>query len=101
MVGDPIGSTRTSIIRRSRRSLRRHIMASARDGMSMDTEKIVEYNPRLSNVTPITRVAYVKFMAKKIQNESRDDDGQSDRGSIKSNSSSTSKDLVSKKMNFI
>lgn len=92
VVGDPIGSTRTSMIRRSRRSLRKHIIASAHEGMSMDTNKLVEFNPKLSGVTPTTRVAYVKFMAKKIKNENRDDDGHSDRESIKSNTSATSRD---------
>lgn len=35
---DPIGSKRTSI---NRRSLRRHILATANQGLSMDTDKLV------------------------------------------------------------
>lgn len=38
---DPIGSKRTSINRKDRRSLRRHILATANQGLSMDTDKLV------------------------------------------------------------
>lgn len=38
---DPIGSTRASIIRKDRRSLRRHILETANQGLQMDTEKLV------------------------------------------------------------
>lgn len=38
---DPIGSTRNSITRRDRRSLRRQILEEANAGLRMDTDKIV------------------------------------------------------------
>lgn len=38
---DPIGSTRNSLTRRDRRSLRRRILEVADDGLKMDTEKLV------------------------------------------------------------
>lgn len=36
---------------------------------SMDPEKLVEYNPKLSTVTPAARVAYAKFKIAKIKQE--------------------------------
>lgn len=38
---DPIGSTRNSITRRDRKSLRRRILEEADHGLKMDTDKIV------------------------------------------------------------
>lgn len=38
---DPIGSTRASIIRKDRRSLRRHILETANQGLQMDTDVLV------------------------------------------------------------
>lgn len=38
---DPIGSTRASVIRKDRRSLRRHILETANQGLQMDTEMLV------------------------------------------------------------
>lgn len=110
VVRDPIGSTRNSLTRRDRRSLRRHILEVANDGLKMDTQKIVgeltyaqykvvfflfflsisnilgikshcslafsfylEYNPKLSEATQTTRVAYVKFMAHAMRRESNAD----------------------------
>lgn len=69
VVRDPIGSTQASIHRVHRRSLRRHIMDSANKGLEMNTEKLLEYNPLLSEVSAGTRVAYVKFMSKKMKKE--------------------------------
>lgn len=78
--------------RRKRQSLRRQIIACANEGLSMDTQGLVgkyiiffelvkafdeqyftlfysEFNPNLENVQHGARVAYVKFMAKKIKRE--------------------------------
>lgn len=41
IVKDPIGSTRNSLTRRDRRSLRRRILEEADHGLTMDTERIV------------------------------------------------------------
>lgn len=35
---------------------------------------LAEYNPKLSEATPTTRVAYVKFMAKAMRKEQTDDE---------------------------
>jgi len=35
----------------------------------LDPERLVEYNPKLSEVTPATRVAYAKFKMPKIKLE--------------------------------
>lgn len=66
VIRNPIGSTQASIHRKNRRSLRRHIMDAAHQGMDMNTDKLLEYNPKLSEVSQSTRVAYVKFMSKKF-----------------------------------
>lgn len=41
VANDPIGSKRTSLIRKDRHSLRRHILATANEGLSMDTDKLI------------------------------------------------------------
>jgi transient receptor potential cation channel subfamily C len=62
MVKDPIGSSSEADLQRSRQSVRQHIVANNRTALlSMDAEKLVEYNPKLSAFTPATRVAYAKF----------------------------------------
>ncbi|XP_059621283.1 transient receptor potential protein [Phlebotomus argentipes] len=66
---DPIGSVQKSSVRRNTNSIRRHIADNVKKGISVDTEKIIEFNPKLSEVTPKTRVAYVKFMANTIQKD--------------------------------
>ncbi|XP_054291053.1 transient receptor potential protein-like [Macrosteles quadrilineatus] len=63
---DPIGSTAEFHQRLSRQSLRRHIIENKAD---MDPERLVEYNPMLSTVSPATRVAYAKFKMPKIKQE--------------------------------
>lgn len=98
LVKDPIGSTRNSLTRRDRRSLRRRILEEVDHGLKMDTDRIVgvygtivrikfrivcflnsvfhllswllEFNPKLSEATKTTRIAYVKFMAPTIRRES-------------------------------
>ncbi|XP_030371662.1 transient receptor potential protein [Scaptodrosophila lebanonensis] len=63
---DPIGSKRSSMQRHSQRSLRRKIIEQANEGLQMDQTKLIEFNPNLGEVTRATRVAYVKFMRKKM-----------------------------------
>lgn len=59
---NPIGSRAQSNQRWSQQSLRRSIIESERENLlSMDPERIAEYNPRLKEYTPATRVAYAKF----------------------------------------
>ncbi|XP_054730943.1 transient receptor potential protein isoform X2 [Anastrepha obliqua] len=66
MTADPIGSKRSSIQRHSQRSLRRKIIDQANEGLRMNQNQLIEYNPNLGDVTRATRVAYVKFMKKKM-----------------------------------
>uniref|UniRef100_A0A1A9WYZ7 Transient receptor ion channel domain-containing protein n=1 Tax=Glossina brevipalpis TaxID=37001 RepID=A0A1A9WYZ7_9MUSC len=66
---DPIGSKRSSMQRRSQRSLRRKIIEEANEGLRMNQNQLIEYNPNLGEVTRATRVAYVKFMKKKMAAE--------------------------------
>uniref|UniRef100_A0A8D8UUQ2 Transient receptor potential protein n=1 Tax=Cacopsylla melanoneura TaxID=428564 RepID=A0A8D8UUQ2_9HEMI len=65
---DPIGSSSEAHIRRSRQSLRRHIIENQGSALtSMDPEKLIEYNPKLSEMPPSARVAYAKFKMPKIK----------------------------------
>uniref|UniRef100_A0A182PV03 Transient receptor ion channel domain-containing protein n=1 Tax=Anopheles epiroticus TaxID=199890 RepID=A0A182PV03_9DIPT len=69
---DPIGNSSEAIMRRSRQSLRKQILDNSTKGLEMDTDHLVEYNPKLSEVTPVTRVAYVKFMTTKMKKDAAD-----------------------------
>lgn len=60
---DPIGSRSEALVRQTRRSLRRQqMLAPNSDLASFDPERLVEYNPNLSVVSPTTRIAYAKFI---------------------------------------
>lgn len=65
---DPIGSTRNSITRRDRRSLRRRILEEADSGLKMDTDKIVGTNIFNSNVLKQKMNALTLFLQNTIQN---------------------------------
>ncbi|XP_058063858.1 transient receptor potential protein isoform X2 [Anopheles bellator] len=69
---DPIGNSTEAIMRRSRQSLRKQILDNSEMGLDMDTDHLVAYNPKLSEVTPVTRVAYVKFMTTKLKKDVAD-----------------------------
>jgi len=67
---DPIGSTAEGAERRHRQSVRRYILDHQKDSLlSMDTERLVEYNPLLAEIAPAARVAYAKFKIPKIKQE--------------------------------
>ena len=67
---NPIGSTSEALQRqRSRQSLRRQIMDASNDGMTMNTETLLEFNPKLADVSHSTRIAYAKFMTTKLKKE--------------------------------
>ncbi|TMW53463.1 hypothetical protein DOY81_001461 [Sarcophaga bullata] len=66
---NPIGSKRSSMQRHSQRSLRRQIIEQANEGLKMNQNQLIQYNPQLGEVTRATRVAYVKFMKKKMEAE--------------------------------
>ncbi|KAM3966006.1 transient receptor potential [Aphomia sociella] len=65
---DPIGTTAEAQTKRSRQSLRIHILENV-SSRTIDPQKLLEYNPKLSEVTPCTRVAYAKFMRSKIKSD--------------------------------
>lgn len=64
---DPIGSRSEVYIRQTRRSLRRIQQVDPQSDLaSLDPNRLVDYNPNLSEVSPLTRVAYAKFIMGKI-----------------------------------
>ncbi|XP_011298653.1 transient receptor potential protein isoform X2 [Fopius arisanus] len=74
---DPIGSKNEAAIRQTRRSLRRQQqMHPDSDLASLDPNRLIEYNPNLLDVSPVTRVAYAKFIMGK-SNKQIDASGQS------------------------
>lgn len=86
MVRDPIGSTSEAQTRITRQSLRRHIIENQGTALStMDPQRLVEYNPMLSTVSPATRVAYAKFKIAKIKQEfdQKEENDMSENGSQK------------------
>ncbi|XP_065347171.1 transient receptor potential protein-like [Cloeon dipterum] len=66
---DPIGSTSELVVRRSRQSIRKHILENK---ANVDSNRLVEYNPRLVEVSPAARIAYAKFKLQKIKKEYED-----------------------------
>lgn len=74
VIKDPIGSTAEGAERRHRQSVRRYILDHQKDSLiSMDPDKLIEYNPRLADMAPAARVAYAKFKISKIKQEYRDE----------------------------
>jgi transient receptor potential cation channel subfamily C member 4 len=72
---NPIGSTSEAVERqRTRQSLRRHIMDTSSAGLTMNTETLLEFNPKLADVSHTTRIAYAKFMTTKIKKEIKFED---------------------------
>ncbi|KAK0091387.1 hypothetical protein PV326_003301 [Microctonus aethiopoides] len=64
---DPIGSRSEVYIRQTRRSLRRIQQVDPQSDLaSLDPNRLVDYNPNLAEVSPLTRVAYAKFIMGKI-----------------------------------
>ncbi|KAF7993327.1 hypothetical protein HCN44_006387 [Aphidius gifuensis] len=69
IVSDPIGSKSEALTRQTRRSLRRRQeQQTDSDLASLDPNRLVEYNPNLTDVTPTTRVAYAKFIMGRVKN---------------------------------
>lgn len=76
---DPIGSTNEAVQRQSRRSLRRQLRHQPNSDLaSMDPNRLVDYNPNLSEFTPATRIAYAKFMMSKNKMDEQTEDEQQD-----------------------
>ncbi|KAL1509540.1 hypothetical protein ABEB36_004255 [Hypothenemus hampei] len=67
---NPIGSAHEAEeSRRKRQSLRKHIITNVGQPVRIEDEKLIEYNPKLVEVPRGARVAYAKFMSKKIEEE--------------------------------
>ncbi|XP_076686559.1 transient receptor potential isoform X2 [Andrena cerasifolii] len=65
---DPIGSTTEASMKQTRRSIRRRLMQEANSDLaSLDPNRLVDYNPQLSEVSATTRVAYAKFMLSRVK----------------------------------
>ncbi|CAH0560770.1 unnamed protein product [Brassicogethes aeneus] len=65
---DPIGTKQEAenqVMRRQ--SLRGHILTNVTTPVNLEDDKLLEYNPKLSEVPRGARVAYAKFMTKKLQ----------------------------------
>lgn len=73
---DPIGSTTEASMKQTRRSLRRHLQHHPNSDLaSLDPNRLVEYNPNLSEVTPTTRIAYAKFMMSRTKPAAEGEEG--------------------------
>lgn len=72
---DPIGTRSEALHRlKTRESFRRQIVENQKEGLSMNTENLLQYNPKLADVSHTTRVAYAKFMTTKIKKEIKFED---------------------------
>ncbi|XP_060530179.1 transient receptor potential protein [Cylas formicarius] len=70
MPSNPIGSAQEAEeSRKMRQSLRKHIITNVDHPLQIEDEKLLEYNPKLCEVPRTARVAYAKFMSKKIEEE--------------------------------
>ena len=77
---NPIGSKDASTRRWSQQSLRRSVVESERAALlSLDPDRLIEYNPRLKEYSPATRVAYAKFKSHTLGviNENSKEEGAS------------------------
>lgn len=75
LVKDPIGSTSEATAKQTRRSIRRLERQANSDLVSMDPNRLVEYNPNLTEFSPTTRIAYAKFMMSRMKPEAEDGAG--------------------------
>lgn len=53
-------------------------MNSQTEGLMMDTDNLLQYNPKLADVSHTTRIAYAKFMTTKIKKEIKFQDEQTE-----------------------
>jgi len=66
---NPIGRSDTSLKRASQQSLRRKTVEEANNILlRMNAEELADYNPRLKEYTPATRIAYAKFKGRATNN---------------------------------
>ncbi|XP_026669371.1 transient receptor potential protein isoform X2 [Ceratina calcarata] len=78
---DPIGSTTEATMKQTRRSIRRNLQHQPdSDLVSLDPNRLVDYNPNLSEVSPTTRVAYAKFMLSRSRPSPPEGEGAAKEG---------------------
>ncbi|XP_043491754.1 transient receptor potential protein [Polistes fuscatus] len=102
---DPIGSSNEAFARQTRRSYRRNMRGNANSDLaSLDPNRLVEYNPNLSEVTPTTRIAYAKFMLKRVRHideventEGAEGEGEEKEGAGGKSATSSEKSSMIKK----
>lgn len=101
-VRDPIGSSSVADLQHSRQSMKQHIVRNNTTALlSMDAEKLLEYNPKLSEVTPATRVAYAKFKAANLTKKPDDTNNKAEENIIEnSNNTSVSADMSETKESY-
>lgn len=74
---DPIGSSTEASMKQTQRSIRRHLQHTPNaDLASLDPNRLVDYNPNLSEVSPTTRIAYAKFMLGRARPVKTEDGGE-------------------------
>ncbi|PNF21582.1 hypothetical protein B7P43_G12722 [Cryptotermes secundus] len=102
IVRDPIGSSSVADLQKSRQSMKQQIVRNNMTALlSMDAEKLVEYNPKLSEVTPATRVAYAKFKAANLAHKRDDIDNIAEENVIEnSNNLSVSDEMSQTKESY-
>ncbi|XP_018327431.1 transient receptor potential protein [Agrilus planipennis] len=89
---DPIGSTKEAHAQMEyRQSIRRHILSKVDKPLEIDQGKLLEYNPKLSEVPKGARVAYAKFLTKKIKEDYTKQDDESGK---ESNTTTVSKPSI-------
>ncbi|XP_030748042.1 transient receptor potential protein isoform X2 [Sitophilus oryzae] len=86
---NPIGSAQEAEqLRQRRQSLRQYIMSTANKvGPVEDDHKLIEYNPKLGALPKGARLAYVKFMSKKIEEEIKNEELTSEEDKSKGSTS--------------
>ena len=93
---NPIGTRETSNRRWSQQSLRRSVVESERAGLlSLDPNQLVEYNPRLKEYTPATRVAYAKFKSRTLAPVKEKKENEAKSATVKPGSQIGSKGIMS------
>lgn len=90
---DPIGSSNEAVIKQTRRSVRRHMERNPNSDLaSLDPNRLIEYNPNLSVVSPTTRIAYAKFIMGRVkpieEDEGKKEDGTGNKSATSSQRSS-------------
>lgn len=100
-VRDPIESSRESDFRQSHQSMKRHTTANYNTALvSIDAEKLIKDNPRLSLVTPATRLAYAKFKVAEFRQEVKEINNKTENSTENYDKTSITDDAIQTKVNY-